>query len=154
MSSVAESHAISYGFDDSNMNWQTLGDFKGFVFSVYDVDEVNDTVELILKFEPGEPIFFHRHNALTNTLVIEGTHYIYEKDGKELREARQVGSYTISPVGGEPHREGGGDAPCVVYYSVRGERGVLFEVLDDDENIVGELSFQDFKDALAEQQKS
>ncbi len=153
MSSVAESHSVTYAFDDAIIKWQTLGDFKGFVFWVYDVDEVNGTVELILKFEPGEPIFYHRHTSLTNTLVIEGTHYIYEKDGKELREARQVGSYTISPPG-EPHREGGGESPCVVFYSVREERGVLFEVLDDDDNIVGELSFQDFKDALEAQQQT
>jgi hypothetical protein len=148
MSSVAESQSVSYCFDDANMRWQKLGDFEGFVFSVYDVDDANDTVELIIKFEPGPPIFYHRHNALTNTLVIEGTHCIFEKDGTTLREARQVGGYTISPVGGEPHREGGGDAACVVFYSVRGDRGVLFEVLDDDDNVVGELSFQDFKDAL------
>ena len=150
MSSVAQSQAISYAFDDVNMNWQTLGDFKGFVFFVYDVDEANNTVELIIKFEPGEPIFYHRHTSLTNTLVVEGTHIIYEKDGIEIREERQVGSYTISPPG-EPHREGGGSEPCVVFYSIREERGALFEVLDDDDNIVGELSFQDFKDALAAQ---
>src|SRR5260370_22333208 len=50
-------------------------------------------------------------------------------------------------------REGGGDEECVVFYSVRGNTDVLFELLDDNLNIVGTLTVRDFIEAL-EQQKN
>jgi hypothetical protein len=60
------------------------------------------------------------------------------------------GSYTSTPPG-EPHREGAGDNGGVVFYSVRGKDSVLFEVLDDDLNVIGTLSIEDFIGALNEQ---
>jgi hypothetical protein len=64
-----------------------------------------------------------------------------------------VGSYTsIQP--GEPHREGGGDQECVVFYSVSGKTDVLFELLDDNRNIVGTLTTRDFIEVLEEQKKA
>jgi hypothetical protein len=55
---------------------------------------------------------------------------------------------------GEPHREGAGDEGGVVFYSVRGKDGVLFEVLDDDLNVVGTLSMEDFIGAWEEQKNA
>jgi hypothetical protein len=60
------------------------------------------------------------------------------KRDRGIKEIRPVGSYTSSPPG-EPH-EGGGDQECIVFYSVRGKTDVLFELLDDNRNIVGTLS--------------
>jgi hypothetical protein len=42
----------------------------------------------------------------------------------------------------------------VVFYSVRGKDGVLFEVLDDDLNVVGTLSMEDFVGAWEEQKNA
>src|ERR1700687_1273201 len=83
---------------------------------------------------------------LTNTMVVKGEHRLYEPNGA-LKEVRPVGSYTSSPPG-DPHREGAGDEGGVVFYSVRGKDGTLFEVLDDDLKVVGTLSMTDFVDAL------
>jgi 2,4'-dihydroxyacetophenone dioxygenase len=141
----------AYGFDDRRIRWYKLGDFEHFVFAMYDVDVSQKTLDFILKFVPNERIFLHRHLALTNTLVIQGEHRLYEPAG-ELKEVRPVGSYTSSPPG-EPHREGGGDEGAVVFYSVRGKDGVLFEILDDDLNVVGTLSMDDFVGALKEQKR-
>ena len=101
-----------------------------------------------------QPIFQHNHLCrasltLTNTFVVQGEHRLYEPNGA-LKEIRPVGSYTSSPPG-EPHREGGGDQECVVFYSVRGKTDVLFELLDDNRNIVGTLTTRDFMEALEEQ---
>jgi hypothetical protein len=106
----------------------------------------------MLKFPPNQQIFLHRHLALTNTLVVQGEHRLYEPDGA-LKEVRPVGSYTSSPPG-EPHREGAGDEGGVVFYSVRGKEGVLFEVLDDALNVVGTLSLEDFVGAFKEQKSA
>jgi quercetin dioxygenase-like cupin family protein len=142
----------SFAFDDRNLRWHKLGDLEHFVFYVFDVDPERGLVDLILKFEPDQRIILHRHLALTNTFVVQGEHRLYEPNGA-LKEIRPVGSYTSSPPG-EPHSEGGGEQECVVFYSVRGKTDVLFELLDDNRNIVGTLTTRDFMEALEEQKKA
>ena len=147
---AAEKH--SFAFDDRNLQWHKLGDLEHFVFFVFDVDLERGLVDFILKFEPNQRIILHRHLALTNTFVVQGEHRLYEPNGA-LKEIRPVGSYT-STLPGEPHREGGGDEECVVFYSVRGNTDVLFELLDDNRNVVGTLTTRDFMEALEEQKKA
>ena len=142
----------SFAFDDRNLRWHKLGDLEHFVFFVFDVDLERGLVDFILKFEPNQRIILHRHLALTNTFVVQGEHRLYEPNGA-LKEIRPVGSYTSS-LPGEPHREGGGDEECVVFYSVRGNTDILFELLDDNLNIVGTLTMRDFIEALEEQKKA
>ncbi len=147
------SAANAYAFDDRNIRWHKFGDFEGFVFSMYDVDDEKNLVDFILKFEPNSRIFLHRHMAHTNTLVVQGEHLIYEPDGKAVKEVRLTGSYTSSPPG-DAHREGGGTEDAVVFYSVRGENDRLFDVLDDDLNVTSSLFTKDFSDALEEQREA
>jgi hypothetical protein len=151
MATAIASGVNSYRFDDRNIRWYKLGDFEHFVFAMLDVDVSRQIVDFILKFPPNQQIFLHRHLALTNTLVVQGEHRLYEPSGV-LKEVRHVGSYTSTPPG-EPHREGAGDEGGVVFYSVRGKDGVLFEVLDNDLNVVGTLSMDDFVGALKEQSR-
>jgi hypothetical protein len=153
MATSVDSATTHYNFDDSKMRWFSFGDFKHFVFAMYDIDRERRLIDFILKFEPDEQIFLHRHLALTNTLVVYGEHRLYEPDGR-LKEIRPTGSYTSAPPG-EPHREGGGKEGAVVFYSVRAGNGdVLFEVLDDDLKVVGTLSVADFAGALEDQKIS
>ena len=153
MAASAESPVTPYAFDDRNIRWYKFGDFDGFVFAMYDVDDEKNLVDFILKFEPNSKIFLHRHMALTITLVVHGEHLIYEPDGKAIKEVRLTGSYTSSPPG-DAHREGGGAEGAVVFYSVRGENDRLFDVLDDDLNVTGALLTKDFRDALEEQREA
>ena len=152
MASSIAARRTSYAFDDRNIRWHPFGDFEHFVFAMLDVDEQNRIVDLILKFEPNQRIFLHRHLALTNTLVVQGEHRLYEPTGA-LKEVRPVGSYTSSPPG-DPHREGGGDEGGVVFYSIRAEDDTLFEVLNDDLHVVATLGMQDFIAAFAEQKNA
>ena len=152
MAAVVASRTASYGFDDRKIKWYKLGDFEHFVFAMFDVDEPRQIVDFILKFAPNQQIFLHRHLALTNTLVVQGEHRLYEPNGS-LKEIRLVGSYTSTPPG-EPHREGGGVDGAVVFYSVRGKDGALFEVLDDNLKVVGTLGMKDFIEALADHQRA
>jgi hypothetical protein len=152
MATSVAAKTTSYGFDDRSIRWYKLGDFEHFVFAMLDVDLSQKLVDFILKFPPNKQIFLHRHLALTNTLVVQGEHRLYEPNGA-LKEVRPVGSYTSSPPG-DPHREGAGDEGGVVFYSVRGKDGTLFEVLDDDLKVVGTLDMKDFIDALKEQKNA
>ena len=152
MVTAVAANTRSYAFDDRNIRWYTLGDFEHFVFAMLDVDVPQKIVDFILKFPPNQKIFLHRHLALTNTLVVQGEHRLYEPNGK-LKEVRPVGSYTSSPPG-DPHQEGAGDEGGVVFYSVRGKDGALFEVLDDNLNVIGTLGLDDFVSAFNEQKKA
>lgn len=132
----------SYNFDDRNIHWNKLGDFEHLVYSVIDIDEKNKIVDVLFKFAANQQIVLHRHMAHNNTLVIQGEHRLYEPNG-EIKEIRPVGSYTSSPPSNDPHREGGGDQDVVVFFSIRGSDGVLYEILDDDLNLLVTLSMQD-----------
>jgi len=142
----------SYTFDDRNIRWFELGDFKHFALAMLDIDRQKKLVDFIIKFDPNEMIFLHRHLVHTNTLVVQGEHRLYEPDGR-LKEIRPVGSYTSSPPG-EPHREGAGDQSCIVFYSLRADQDAMFEVLDDDQKVVGTLGMQDFIGALEDQKRA
>jgi hypothetical protein len=150
MTTTVAAETRSYVFDDRHIRWYKLGDFGAhfkpfeahFVFTVLDIDASQKLVDFMLKFPSNQRIFLHRHLALTNTFVVQGEHRLYEPNGA-LKEVRHVGSYTSSPPG-EPHREGAGDEGGVVFYSVRGKDGTLFEFLDDTLRVVGTLSVQDF----------
>lgn len=149
---TTQSQAPSYRFDDRNIRWQALGDFKHFEVFVFAVDEKNNIADFIVKFEANEKIFIHRHLALTNTFVVDGEHVIYEPDGRK-REVRPVGRFTSSKPG-DAHSEGGGANGCVLQYSVRGENDELFHVLDEKLAVLGTLRTSDFKAALDAQQQN
>jgi quercetin dioxygenase-like cupin family protein len=142
MALSAASADASYRFDDRNVKWGKLGDFEHFVFAMLDLNPKKGLADFIIKFDPNQQIVLHRHSAHTNTLVVQGEHRIYEPNGA-LKEIRPVGSYTSSPPG-EPHREGGGAEGCVVYYSIRAEGDGVFEIFDDDQNLIGTLGMSDF----------
>jgi len=137
-------------FDDANVRWQTLGDFEHLHYAILDIDEHNKIIDVIFKFAEHQQILLHRHKALNKTFVIQGEHHLYEAGGR-LKEVRAVGSYTSSLPSDDPHREGGGDVDAIVFFSIRGTDGVLYEILDDDLNIIATLSMQDFINLYKEQ---
>lgn len=130
-------------FDNAGIKWQTLGDFRHFLYSILNIDQQNKIIDVIFKFAARQQIVLHRHKALNHTLVIQGEHRLYEANG-QLKEIRSVGSYTCSPPSDEPHREGGGDEEAIVFFSIRGNDGVLYEILDDDHNVIATVDMQDF----------
>jgi quercetin dioxygenase-like cupin family protein len=137
-------------FDENNIKWNKLGDFEHIQYSVLNIDETNTIIDVIFKFDPHQQIVLHRHKAHNNTFVVQGEHHIFELKG-DLKESRAVGSYTSSPASDEPHTECGGDEGAVVLFSIRGSDGVLYEVLDDNLNIIATLTFQDFIDLYKQQ---
>lgn len=133
----------NYIFDDSHIEWQQFGEFENFRYSILNIDHANKVIDVIFKFSANDPIFLHRHCALNHTFVIHGEHRLYHANGK-LKEVRPVGSYKASPADVTPHRECGGNEGTIVLFSIRGTDGVMYEILDEDENIVAALGMQDF----------
>ena len=135
----------THTFDDSNISWEKLGDFEHLLYSILDVDQENKVADVLFKFAANEKIILHRHLAHNNTLVIQGEHRLYRADGR-LKEVRGVGTMTSSPPDDEPHREGGGDQDVIIAFSIRGNDGVLYELLDDNQEIIGTITMQDLAD--------
>jgi hypothetical protein len=132
-------------FADAGIQWQALGNFEHLLYSILNIDRENKIIDVIFKFAARRQIVLHRHKALNHMLVIQGEHRLYEADGN-LKEVRPVGTYTVSPPSDEPHREGGGDEEAIVFFSIRGSDGVLYEILDDGLNVTATLGMQDFMD--------
>ncbi|MGZ8160269.1 MAG: regulator [Methylobacter sp.] len=130
-------------FDDTHIKWQTIGNFEHLLYTILAIDEHNKIIDVLFKFTAHQQIVLHRHKAINHTFVIQGEHRLYHADGT-LKEIRAVGSYTSSPPSDEPHREGGGDIDAIVFFSIRGNDGVLYEILDDDFIVIATLSMQDF----------
>ena len=131
-------------FDDSHIRWNRLGDFEHLHYSILDVDEKNGIADVLFKFAANQKIVLHRHLAHNNTFVVQGEHRLYKPDGS-IKEIRHVGSMTSSPPNEEPHREGGGEKDVIIAFSIRGT-GVLYELLDDEKNLIGTISMQDLID--------
>jgi quercetin dioxygenase-like cupin family protein len=139
-----------YKFDDRNITWHTLEGIEHIQYHVYAVDEAMKIVDVMFKFESNKQVILHRHHADYITLVIQGELRIYSANG-EVKEVRPVGSYVFTRGGGEPHTEGGGDEEAIVFFSNRGQDGVIYEILDPDLNTVATLGLQDFKALLQAQ---
>lgn len=142
-----------FHFDDSLIQWQTLSGFQHLHYSILDIDEQNHILDVLFKFSANQQIVLHRHKVLNKTFVIQGEHCLYHADGS-IKEIRPAGQYKSSPASDDPHREGGGDMDVIVLFSIRGDSCVLYEILDEEQNVIGELRWQDFVDLYAVQTQS
>lgn len=142
---------ISYQVDDSEIHWNQMEGFDHLSLVVLDVDRDNLIVDALFKFAANEKIALHRHVALNHMLIIQGEHILYEPDGS-IKEIRPTGRYTVSPASHEPHREGGGDKQdVIIFFSIRGTNGIMYEILDDEHNTIARLGMADFEELFASQ---
>ncbi|WP_305908603.1 hypothetical protein Q9L42_009870 [Methylomarinum sp. Ch1-1] len=84
-------------FNDSHIDWQTLGGIEHLQYSILDIDERNKIVDLIIKFAAGRQIILHRHKVRNNTFVIQGEHRLYHADGT-LKEIRPAATPAVRPA--------------------------------------------------------
>jgi hypothetical protein len=133
----------NFAFDDSNIDWRRLEGVDHLWLSVRDIDDEAGILHVLYKFAANEKILLHRHKTLNKTFVIQGEHRLYHAND-EIKEIRPVGSYKVSPPSDDPHREGGGDQDVIVFFTIYG-KGLLYEILDDAQNVVAPLTVEDFR---------
>lgn len=142
-----------FKFDDSTVNWFQLEGIDHLSYFICNVDRDSKIVDVLFKFAANEKIALHRHIAQNNMLVIQGDHILYTPEG-EIKEIRPTGRYTASAPDDEPHREGGGDQDVIILFSIRGTDGLMYEVLDDERNVISTLGMDDFEGLLAAQSQA
>ncbi len=129
--------------DEHRIHWRTLGDFEHFTYSVLAVDRDRGTTDFCVRYAPNAKIFLHRHRADTLTLVMSGEHRIYTPAG-EVDDVRPAGTVAFTAADADAHSEGGGAHGAVVFYSTRGGvDGVLFDIMDEAQNVVGAFTIED-----------
>ena len=143
----------SFTFDESTITWFQMEGIDHLNYFVCNVDRDSKIVDVLFKFAANEKIALHRHIASNNMLVIQGDHILYTPEG-EIKEIRPTGRYTASAPDDDPHREGGGDQDVVILFSIRGTDGLMYEVLDDERNVIGTLGMDDFEGLLAAQSQA
>lgn len=140
-------------YDEYEIQWSQLDGINHLEYFILDVDRDRQIVDLLLKFAANEKIFLHRHTALNHMLVLQGEHRLYSPTG-ELKEVRPTGRYTVSPASDEPHSEGGGEEDVIIFFSIRGTDGTMYELLDEDQNLTGTFNMADFEALFAAQKSS
>jgi len=155
VTSLRESKVKNGHFDDRNIRWYTLEGFDNLAYHVCDVDERLRSVDILFKFAANKKIALHRHKAPYRTFVLQGELRIYRANG-ELKEVRPLGSYVSAASDGEPHTEGGGDIDMIALFSNRGiaPDGVVYEILDENLNVVVTFGIPEFKALLDAQRQS
>lgn len=137
-------------FDIRNIRWNTIEGFDHVAYHICAVDETKRIVDILFKFDANAKIALHRHKADYITLVLQGELRIYRADGS-LKEIRPVGSYVTGKADGEPHTEGGGDQDVIAFFSNRNVDGLVYEILDENQNVIATFGIAEFK-ALLEAQ--
>ena len=104
---------------------------------------------MVFHFEPSGMCFYHRHRSAVASLVLEGEYHIHEIDagGARRHKVRKAGEMAFS-IDGHAHTEGGGPDGAIVYFSFRGDHDHIYDILDDNLELVREVSIQDFRTAF------
>ncbi len=138
--------------DDSNIRWRPFKGFDGLSYWVLGVNETRQKVDLLFRMAPGARCIPHRHVGPTDTLVIEGEHRTYGPDpeGWQLDQVRPPGFFG-SNEGDHFHVEEGGEEGTIVLLSMTAVDGVIWELFDDDGNMIAESTFDEFKGAYERQ---
>ena len=133
----------SFRFDTDAVEWRKFFT-PGTFYRVLSVDVAARTVDLLVWFERQSQCMYHRHAACTSTLVLEGELRVREQvDGGEVIKVKPAGSYSIGGEG-EVHIEGSGDAPAVIFFGMRGETDVIYELLNPDLTLHRAVTVADF----------
>ena len=139
----------NYRLIDGDRAWKPFEDYQGFDYKILNVDVERCTVDMLFRFQPNAVCFYHRHHSVVASFVLEGEHHIEEVDtgGQREKKVRRAGELAYS-VDGLPHIEGGGPDGGVIYFSFRGSNDHIYDILDDELNLVREVSIHDFQKAF------
>lgn len=120
-----------FRFDTSNVDWKPFVT-DGCFYRILDVNVPARTAEMLVKFEPNGRCLWHRHSAAVKTLVLEGDLHLYERGPEgETHVVKPAGSFSAG-AGGEVHIEGAEEKPVIVYFSMKTDTDVIYEILEEE----------------------
>ena len=136
--------------DNDELDWIHLEGDENFDYPIDYWAAVLNTrpdghIDMLFRWEPNSYCHFHRHLVPTTTMVLQGEHHLVDMDkGVEgEHRIRTAGDYSHRPDG-EVHMEYAGDEGSTLLFNMYAPDGKLFEILDKDENVILEVSIDDF----------
>ena len=137
--------------DLDSIEFGPMPGIDGLEVRVLDVDLERQIVDAVFRFPANQTVALHRHVSQTNMMILSGELRMYEDDGS-VRDVRTTGNY-YRGTRDDAHTEGGGPEGAIVLYSVRGHGAAeIIEVLGDDSQVLGALTFDDVAELEASQQ--
>lgn len=132
-----------FRFDASTVEWHKFFT-PGTWYRILSVDVAARQADMLVKFEPDSQCMYHRHAACTSTLVLEGELRVREQlDGQELVKVKPAGSYSVGGEG-EIHIEGSGSEQAIIFFGMRSDTDVIYELLNEDLSLKRAVTVADF----------
>jgi hypothetical protein len=145
-SSLARNTGPSVGefkFDATTVQWHKFFT-PGTWYRILSVDVAARQADMLVKFEPESQCMYHRHAACTSTLVLEGELRVREQlNGTEVIKVKPAGSYSVGGEG-EIHIEGSGSEQAIIFFGMRSETDVIYELLNEDLSLRRAVTVADF----------
>lgn len=139
---LAETMRTNYGailnVNSSLLDWKEIDGQPGNFIKVLTLDHGNHRVDFLFKQAPHAEFAKHNHACTAVALTLEGV-WGY-REGEELHFP---GTFSYEPAG-SAHTPYATEKGMVVYASFQGTSPVMLELLDDDNNITGELTLDFF----------
>lgn len=135
-----------FAFDGRDIQWKQFRALEGVYYHILGVDVAAQTVDWLMKFDPGRACVMHRHTGPTKTFVLEGEHHVFEPTGAgNFRHvARKAGTWAVSE-GDNVHYESGGEGGGVIYLCMTGREGIVYDILNDALQSERAISIHEFK---------
>lgn len=151
---------IASGFDPERHKWRKVTGEPGQSYKVchdYTIlgyDLAAGTLDMVVRWDgDGGHCPIHRHTATTTVLVLDGEQHLWDlfPDGSRgAHRIRRAGDYALTVGDAHPHLERGGDQGGLVFFGNHSTNGSLYEVLDEDLNLIFDVTMEvlvaDFKE--------
>lgn len=132
-----------FRFDAGTVEWHKFFT-PGTWYRILSVDVAARQADMLVKFEPDSQCMYHRHAACTSTLVLEGELRVREQlDGQEVVKVKPAGSYSVGGQG-EIHIEGSGSEQAIIFFGMRSDTDVIYELLNEDLSLKRAVTVADF----------
>ena len=115
-------------------------------YTILGYDLAAGTLDMLVRWgDDGGHCPMHRHTSTTTVLVVEGEQHLWdiEPDGtRGDHRIRRAGDYALSVGDALPHLERGGESGGVVFFSNHSNSGLLYELYDEDMNVIVEVTME------------
>ena len=133
----------AFKYDADTVEWHKFFT-PGTWYRILSVDVAARQADMLVKFEPESQCMYHRHAACTSTLVLEGELRVREQiDGREVIKIKPAGSYSNGGEG-EIHIEGSGSEQAIIFFGMRSDTDVIYELLNEDLSLKRAVTVADF----------
>jgi len=140
---IASRSKDGFKYDASTVEWHKFFT-PGTWYRILSVDVAARQADMIVKFDPESQCMYHRHAACTSTLVLEGELRVREQiNGGEVIKVKPAGSYSVGGEG-EVHIEGSGGEQAIIFFGMRSDTDVIYELLNDDLSLKRAVTVADF----------